>query len=167
MKHVVTAIPIYSMAAGKIPLGICDEVEKVVRAFLWRGDGNKKKGWTSVAWKNICKPKQCGGLGIRRINAMNSVMLGKIGWTLANEPEKLWVKALKAKYFPFSSFMKCRKKKICFQIWPAVLSSRNSLEKGLCYREGRGNNINIWEDPWLPDTPGSKPTPKNERMIRR
>lgn len=29
VKHVVTSIPLYSMAAGKIPIGICDEVEKL------------------------------------------------------------------------------------------------------------------------------------------
>lgn len=37
--------------------------------------------------------------------------LGKIGWALASEEEKPWVKILKAKYFPALSFMKCKKKK--------------------------------------------------------
>lgn len=60
-------------------MGICEEVEKLSRAFLWIGDGNQKKGWTPVEWRNICKPKSCGGLGIRKLNAMNSTMLGKIG----------------------------------------------------------------------------------------
>lgn len=36
VKHVVTSIPIYSMAAGKITIGWCDEVEKLAPNFLWK-----------------------------------------------------------------------------------------------------------------------------------
>lgn len=61
MKYVISSIPFYAMA--KIPVRVCDEVEKLSRAFLWRGD-MYKKGWVLVAWKNICKPKCYGGLGI-------------------------------------------------------------------------------------------------------
>lgn len=67
-----------------------------------------------MVWNNICKPKSCGGLGLRSISAMNSAMLGKIGWSLVSEPDKLWVKTLKAKYFSFSTYMHCRKKKSLF-----------------------------------------------------
>lgn len=43
MKHVVISIPLYSMAAEKIPIDICDEVEKLSKTFLWKCDMNKKK----------------------------------------------------------------------------------------------------------------------------
>lgn len=49
VKHVVTSILLYSMAAQKIPIGICDEVEKLSQGFLWRGNMNKKKSWIPMA----------------------------------------------------------------------------------------------------------------------
>lgn len=63
--------------------------------------------------------------------------------------------------------MKCRKKRNCSQLWPAILSTRETLAKGLCFKVGTGNSINIWEDPWLPDTPGFKLNPRNTDMILR
>lgn len=44
VKHVITFIPLYSMGVGKVPMGICQEVEKLLRAFVWRRDANKRKG---------------------------------------------------------------------------------------------------------------------------
>lgn len=67
VKHVITSILLYYMTIVKIPLGIYDEVEKLSRTFLWRGDVNEKKQWVPVAWNNICEPKFCGGLGIKRV----------------------------------------------------------------------------------------------------
>lgn len=58
---------------------------------MWRADLNEMKDWVFVAWKNVCKPKTCGGLGIRRLNAMNSAMPGKIGWSLVQDSDKIWV----------------------------------------------------------------------------
>lgn len=102
---------------------------KALNSFLWRGDNSKTKGWNLVAWKTICKPKGCDGLGIRSLQSMNFAMLGKLGWSLVNESEKPWVQAVKAKYFLDSTFMRCRKKKICSNLWPAVLNTRNTLQK--------------------------------------
>lgn len=120
-----------------------------------------------MAWKNICEPKNYGGLGIQRLSAMNSAMLEKIGWSLVNDSDKLWVKALKAKYLPFSTCMNCWKKKNCSHLWPAVLNTHDILMKSLCFKVGRGNNINIWEDPWLLDTPSFKLIPRNDDVILR
>lgn len=111
VQHVIYSIPLYAMATAKIPIGVCEEVEKLSRALLWKGDVNAKKGWVPMAWKNICKPKFCGGLGLRKLSAMNSALLGKIGWALTQNLDKRWTRAIKAKYFPTSSFMNCRKKK--------------------------------------------------------
>lgn len=77
------------MAARKIPNGTYEEIEKCSRAFLWRRDDNNLKGWNPVAWKKICKPKSCGGLGMRSLKAMNSAMMGKIRWSLTNDMDKM------------------------------------------------------------------------------
>ncbi|KAL2252912.1 UNVERIFIED_CONTAM: hypothetical protein Sindi_0085900, partial [Sesamum indicum] len=39
-----------------LPKGVIKDIEKRLRAFLWRGTGNS--GYPKVAWKEICKPKE-------------------------------------------------------------------------------------------------------------
>lgn len=95
---------------------------------------------------------------------MNSAMPEKIGWSLTHDFDKPWVKAIKAKHFSCSTFMQCQKKKNCSNLWPTLLNTRNTLTKRLCYKVGRGNNVNMWEDHWIPNTPGFKPTPKSDEM---
>lgn len=41
------------------------------------------------------------------------------------------------------------------------------MNRGLCFKVGRGNNINYWEDPWVPNLPNFKPIPKNEDSMQR
>lgn len=106
-----------------------------------------KHFWAPVAWKNACKLKFCGGLGLRRLSDMNSSMLGKVGWTLEKDTEKMWVQVSKAKYFPHSTFMGYRRKKNCSRVWPAIPNTRNTLSKCLCFKVGKCSNINFREDP--------------------
>lgn len=40
--------------------------------------------------------------------------------------------------------------------------TKNILKKGLWYRVGKGDNIDFWEDPWVPNNPHVKPTPLHE-----
>lgn len=58
----------------------------------------------------ICSPKLSGGLGLRRFEDINVALLCKIGWWLVAGLDTLWSKALKAKYFPHSVNLKCKKK---------------------------------------------------------
>lgn len=43
---------------------ICDVVDKYNRRFLW-DDTEENKRMHSVNWKEVCKPKDKGGVGIR------------------------------------------------------------------------------------------------------
>ncbi|GJZ76220.1 RNA-directed DNA polymerase, eukaryota, reverse transcriptase zinc-binding domain protein [Tanacetum coccineum] len=42
----------------------CNEIDRILKNFLWMGGGSNK-GIVSVSWKDICKPKSQGGLGLR------------------------------------------------------------------------------------------------------
>lgn len=50
------------------------------------------------SWRDICKPKDAGGLGFRKFNEFNLALLAKLAWKMANGEEALWTKVLKAKY---------------------------------------------------------------------
>ena len=49
--------------------------------------------------------------------------------------------------------MSVTKKKNSLYTWRAILHGRDALRLRLIKRVGDGNNIRIWEDPWIPDNP--------------
>lgn len=48
-----------------------------------------------VDWDKICMP---GGLGFKKLNVMNHVLLMKLSWEVVSSSDKLWVKVLCFKY---------------------------------------------------------------------
>ena len=73
LKAVVQAIPTFAMSCFKLPGGLCDEIEALIRKFFWGqkggGGGRKEKfigkngrlyvslnlkvGWNSKTWENL------------------------------------------------------------------------------------------------------------------
>lgn len=106
IKHVATSVPVYSMSTFLLSKAWCDNMEKLNRSFLWRNNTSLSRGFTPVAWRKVCLPKRCGDLGIRRLQSFNKALVAKFGWSIMTEEDKLWVKAIKAKYFPYTTFMK-------------------------------------------------------------
>lgn len=65
--------------------------------FIWSGKKDGRK-ISFVKWSNICISKDHGGLGLKNLKAMNSVLVMKIGWGLLSNPNRFWVKVLCTKY---------------------------------------------------------------------
>ncbi|MFQ6654705.1 hypothetical protein Gotur_025582, partial [Gossypium turneri] len=76
--------------------------------------------------------------------------LDKIGWRLINYPDSLVARVLKAKYFPNSDFYKARLGNLPSFTWKSIWAVRGFLERGRCWRVGRGDQISIWTDSWIP-----------------
>ncbi|GJZ43291.1 hypothetical protein Tco_0590546 [Tanacetum coccineum] len=53
---------------------------------------NGKKGMTSVAWKDVCRPKSRGRLGLRTMKLMNEALMFKYLWNIMSKKDSLWVK---------------------------------------------------------------------------
>ena len=58
---------------------------------------------SSVNWEEVCKPKNKGGLGVRRLWDLNNSLLTKIGWRLGEENTN-WGNIMKAKYLSNTPF---------------------------------------------------------------
>lgn len=63
-KSVIQAMPSYMMQSTYLPTYLCEEIDKRCRKFLW-GDMEGDRHMHTVNWKKICRPKGCGGLGLR------------------------------------------------------------------------------------------------------
>lgn len=80
-------------------------------------------------------------------------MLAKLGWKIATGEETHWAKILQAKYLKGKSFFDCKKVRRASHIWQSILSYRNFLFNGSCFKVGNGLNVNPWKDPWLVNFP--------------
>lgn len=74
-----------------------NELIGIQRKFLWRGlEGGRCISW--VSWKDVCKYKEAGGLGIRDINSMNVSLLMKWKWQILMEENAVWFNLLRFRY---------------------------------------------------------------------
>lgn len=93
IKSVITSLTNFWMAAFRLPSSCVKEIERLCSAFLWSGpDLNNRK--EKVAWVDICKPKQEGGLGIRSLKETNLVSCLKLIWRIFSS-NSVWVNWIK------------------------------------------------------------------------
>ena len=57
---------------------MADRIERIQRNFLWSGTKEKNK-LSLVNWEEVCKPKEKGGLRVRRLHDLNKALLMNIG----------------------------------------------------------------------------------------
>ena len=83
ISSVVSGIPSYTMQSTSLPLYTCDEVNKRCRKFLWGSTSEVRKPHL-VAWKEVCRKKEDGDLGLREARSQNKAFMMKLGWNLVN-----------------------------------------------------------------------------------
>ena len=84
-------------------------------------------------------------------------MLAKQVWRILQAPESLVARLLKARYFPNNNILNSGPGYKSSFIWKSLLEGRDLLIKGVRSLIGKGDNTNIWLDPWLPEHPPRPP----------
>lgn len=76
LKAVVQAILTFAMSCFKLPTGLIQDIESLIRKFWWgqRGD-QRKTHWKN--WETLCKPKVLEGMGFKDLVKFNEAMLAK------------------------------------------------------------------------------------------
>ncbi|XP_071680070.1 uncharacterized protein [Lolium perenne] len=149
IKAVLQAIPIYSMACFKLPQGLCQHIDSLIRKFWWGSkDGKRKTCW--VAWEEMTKPKSLGGLGFRDIELFNLALLARQGWRILKNPDTLSARVLKAVYFPGTDFLKAELGSHPSKVWRSIMEGKEVLAQGLIRRIGTGATTHAWFDNWIP-----------------
>ncbi|KAL0455418.1 UNVERIFIED_CONTAM: hypothetical protein Slati_0881000 [Sesamum latifolium] len=90
IQSVMMALHMYWAIAFILPKGVIREVEKRLCTFLWKGQSGV--GYAKVAWNNVCRPKEEGGLGIRNVLAFNRALMSRHLWRVITRDRKsIWV----------------------------------------------------------------------------
>ena len=148
LKAVVQAIPNFAMSYFMLPVGLCNDIEMLIRKFWW----GKRGGQRRIHWKNwetLCKPKFDRGMGFKDLVRFNKAMLTKQVWRLLTDKTSLFFKVFSTKYFPSSSVFDAKSSKGPYA-WRSILKARQVVQEGMLWRIGDGSKIRVFHDKWIP-----------------
>jgi hypothetical protein len=115
-----------------------------------------------VKWKEVCKPKSQGGLGVRDVGKVNLSLLIKWRWKLLQDEDAVWKKVLVARYgeevvsnvnwmdHPIQTRASVWWKDLC-RI--DVLEDGSWFGRNVVRKVGRGDSTRFWKDRWVGDAP--------------
>ena len=149
LKSVIQAIPTYTMGCFKFPIGLYHEIEALIKKFWWGQRGDCRKiHW--VKWEDMTKFKIVDGMDFRDLALYNDSLLAKQAWCLLHNTTSLFYKVFKARFFPNSTIMEATDSRMGSCAWKSILRGRDIFQRGARWRVGNGENINIWQQRWLP-----------------
>ncbi|MBA0776681.1 hypothetical protein Gotri_011646 [Gossypium trilobum] len=86
----------------------------------------------------------------QNLGKFNIALLAKQGWRLMENPNSLLARTLKSKYYPESDFLQAELGYYPSFTWRSVWSTKKLLKEGMARRVGKGDQILIWTDAWIP-----------------
>ncbi|XP_028103519.1 uncharacterized protein LOC114302671 [Camellia sinensis] len=76
IKYVLSSLPLYYLSMFKLPQGVTRDLDKLQASFLW-SESELKKMVHLVKWKEVAKPVDQGGMGVRRVKEVNKCLMLK------------------------------------------------------------------------------------------
>lgn len=153
IKVVAQAIPSYAMSCFDLTKSLCDEISSMICRYWWAQQENEKKlHWLS--WQKLTSRKEKGGLGYRDLHLFN----------LAS----LCARLLRAKYWPDGNIMEAKEGPGISYTYRSMLCRLRAMENGIIWRIENGQNVRIWEDPWIPAGITRRPrTPRGSILLSK
>lgn len=164
IKSVLQSIPSYVMSIFLLPATLLQEIEKMLNSFWWGHNSTNSRGMHWLSWERLSVPKVFGGMGFKSLKAFNMAMIGKQAWKLVSNPDALITKLLKAKYYPQSDYFDASIGHNPSYVWRGLWTVRESVKRGMKWSIGTGDNISVWQQPWLPDQTCLTPTTELQEM---
>lgn len=84
-KTELESLPVYSMSTFILPKTTTKRIENTIRDFWWGKLGPNKVMYIK-GWRGLCKSKEKGGNGLKKVDLMNLSLIAKNGWRLFHQP---------------------------------------------------------------------------------
>lgn len=155
LKAVALALPTYTMSCFLLPKTVCKKIISIMSGFWWR---NKKEtqGIFWKSWEQLSKPKACGGLGFKDIEAFNLALLVKQLWRMLSNKDSLLTKVFKNRYFaktdPLSAGLGSRPS----YAWRSIHAAKQLIQQGARVLIGNGENTKVFQDLWIGQQPARR-----------
>ncbi|KAL2224544.1 UNVERIFIED_CONTAM: hypothetical protein Sindi_3022100 [Sesamum indicum] len=163
IKSVLISLSLYWASAFIIPKKVINEIEKRLRAFLWKGTTNS--GYAKVAWKDIFRPKEEGGLGFKDISTLNRALMTKKQCDVIRcDRTSIWVEWLYKGRLQHTSIWTITDHGGSWG-WRKILRLWMFLRTMVDYRIGDGRNFFLWQDPWHHLGPLCDTFPRGPRLL--
>lgn len=128
IQSILASTPIYQMQSFMLPKQNLEETDCINRYFFRNKDPDKKGG-NLVGWDNIYKPKNLGGMGLRKAEAVNKAMQMKLLWKIMNNHDSTWVRLITTKYLNDNHLLSYQKKGNCSWQWSKLIDLRDTFKK--------------------------------------
>lgn len=148
ISSVITSMANFWMSAFRLPSSCLKEIESLCSAFLWSGP-EMKTSKAKVCWKDVCLPKQEGGLGLRPLKEVNIVLCLKLIWRLSSHRSSLWVRWIHCYLIRKSSFWSIRNNSVAGSwMWKKLLKMRDIAKLNHKMEVNNGKHTAFWYDNW-------------------
>ncbi|KAL9688438.1 hypothetical protein QQ045_032859 [Rhodiola kirilowii] len=127
MSKAYDRVSIHMLSILPVPKVVLNGIERLMRNFIWDRGSSTRHHW--INWDLICKPKDEGGLGLRKLTEVKECMLSKLAcrFMLNNT---IWAKYSRDKYL-YSSYSSA--------IWTALKPFILKLRRDSFWEIGRGD----------------------------
>ena len=150
IKSIICSIQSFWNSLFVLPKRIINQVEQIIRRFLWKGP-TLAKGGAKVAWDDVTYPLEEGGLGIRRLHTWNVASMGTHLWSLCiPSPTSGWAQWARANLLQGHSLWDVSIPTNSSWIWRKLLKMRTLFRNQIKHIVGDGNDTWLWFDDWLP-----------------
>ncbi|KAG8100647.1 hypothetical protein GUJ93_ZPchr0013g35164 [Zizania palustris] len=149
INAVLSALPTYTMCMFHLPVKVVSLIDRIRRQCLWRGSSIQNPKLPLVAWRQVCRPKNFGGLGVINLRIQNTALLMKHLAKFYNKQDAPWIKLVWQHYYNLVSpphLVGQRGSpwwKDILKLWPLFCAIAKPIV-------GCGTTISLWHDLWSP-----------------
>ncbi|CAL5336186.1 unnamed protein product [Camellia sinensis] len=159
IKSGLSNLPVYFLSIFKLPIGVAKTIDRIQSNFLWGGSEVLRKIHL-VQWKEVCKSKAQGGLGVRSLSDVNICLMLKWWWRYGHQQQSLWKMVVCSRYGGNEGRWKPETVSAATisTVWKDIVSlpSANTVAAEFFSQNfriilGNGERIHFWTDRWFND----------------